>query len=280
MGPNDYAAQKLLAKGMNPTFVDLILKGYREDQREKVQELNILGFLRSNKSTATGEEKIPAWELKRVKKFLGDHRKAFKSAERQFNVQKEVIASLLWVETKHGKDLGNFHVASALFSLVAADYPTFVDQLQDTARKTAADYDKVIEAKIQERCRTKGEWAASELMALQEIHQRGYKDAKNLHGSFSGAFGMAQFMPSSYLAWAKGTRKQPNLFRADDSILSVANYLNSNGWQTASRDAQEGALFHYNRDKAYVNHILKMSFCLKRPLKKSKGRTMASIKDC
>ncbi len=281
LGPDQYASQKLLSKGLNQSFVDLILKNYREDQRTKVLELNLLGFLRANQ--ATGEENIPAWELKRVRKFLKNHRKSFKYAEGQFQVQKEVIASLLWVETKHGKDLGTFHVASALMSLVEADYPTLIDQLLDTAHKKAADYDKLIEGRIQERARIKSDWAAGELLALQEIHQRGWKNAAKLLGSFSGAFGMAQFVPSSYLTWAKSRKKTPNLFKAEDSILSVANYLNSNGWQGTDRRAQEGALFHYNRDKAYVAHILRMSECLKRNLGKNKhqkARSTASAPSC
>lgn len=241
IGPLEYAAQRLTAKGLRPDFLELVKKTYREDQREQVLELNLLGFLQSNK--ATGNEPIPGWELARVHKFLDSHRKTFRSAEREFHVSREVIASLLWVETRHGRDLGKFHVASALFSLSQADYPTLLDGLLDTAKHKAADYDKVMEAKIQERARAKSEWAANELIALQEIHTRGWKNAAQLHGSFSGAFGMAQFMPSSYLTWAKGRHSKPNLFKAEDSILSVANYLSSNGWQPKNRDSQEGALF-------------------------------------
>jgi membrane-bound lytic murein transglycosylase B len=265
VGPIEYAAQKLLAKGLRKDFLELVRRNYREDQREKVLELNVLGFLQSNR--ATGDEPIPSWELKRVRSFLQNHRRAFSAAELEFHVQKEVIASLLWVETHHGRDLGHFHVASALFSLAQADYPTLFDQLLDQARKKASDYDRLMEGKIQDRARAKSEWAMTELLALQEIHGRGWKNAEKLQGSFSGAFGMAQFMPSSYLTWAKAKneKKQPNLFRAEDSIMSVANYLSANGWQGKDRVAQEGALFHYNRDKAYVTHILRMSECLRRP---------------
>ena len=274
VGPKEFAAQKLRTAGLNEDFLQLLLDNYREEDRAKVLDLNVLGFLRSNK--ATGEEKIPGWELKRVEKFLATHRKEFSQVEKKYQVPKEVIASLLWVETKHGKDLGTFHVGSALFSLAQADFPTITDQTIESARKKTTDVDAVMEAKIQERCRNKAAWAVNELKSLQEIQQKGWKDVKKLKGSFSGAFGMAQFIPSSYLTWAKG-KKQPNLFRADDSIMSVANYLHSNGWQK-EKEKQEAALFHYNRDRAYVNHILKMSECLKRT-HKSKRRT-ASTPSC
>jgi membrane-bound lytic murein transglycosylase B len=283
VGPQEFAAQKLLAKGISQSFLDIVEKNYRDDERAKVLELNLLGFLQTAKPR--GDEPIPGWELKRVKKFLRHHRSTFHEAEREFHVPKEVIASLLWVETRHGRDLGHFHVASALFSLVQADYPTLLDGLIDEAKRKSPEYDSLMATRIQEHARAKSEWATEELLALQEIHERGWKNAVKLHGSFSGAFGMAQFMPSSYLAWAKSDHTKPNLFKADDSILSVANYLNSNGWQGTNRQAQEGALFHYNRDKAYVAHILRMSDCLRRPAstgkaKSAKQRATASIPSC
>ena len=282
VGPEEYASQKLLAKGISPAFLEVIRKNYKEDERDKVLELNLLGFLQTNKPK--GDETIPGWEIKRVKKFLRHHKRTFRTAEQDFHVPKEVIASLLWVETRHGRDLGHFHVASSLFTLVESDYPTLLDGLIDEAKKKAPDYDSVMASRIQEHAKAKSEWAANELVALQKIHQKGWKNATKLHGSFSGAFGMAQFMPSSYLTWAKSEHTKPNLFKADDSILSVANYLNSNGWQKENRTAQEGALFHYNRDKSYVAHILKMSECLRRPASKAKAkkskRTTASVPSC
>lgn len=282
IGPKEYASEKLRTAGISEDFLQLLIKNYREEERAKVIDLNVLGFLRSNKSS--GDEKIPGWELQRVGKFLQEHRREFSYVEKKYPVPKEVIASLLWVETKHGKDLGTFHVGSALFSLVEADYPTIADQTLESARKKAADYTSAIEAKVLERCRNKSTWAVSELVALQEVHRRGLKDASTLRGSFSGAFGMAQFIPSSYLTWAKGKKEEPNLFRADDSILSVANYLSSNGWTKKDNESHQAALFHYNRDKAYVNRILRMSNCLKRGVGKSgggkAGRKTASARSC
>ncbi len=261
LGPTEFAAEKVRAKGVSENFLNLILENYKTDQRQKVLELNFLGFLRANQ--ATGNEKIPGWELARVRKFMQKNKTAFRDAEKKFRVPREVIASLLWVETKHGRDLGTFHVASALFSMAQADYPTLLDQLLDTAKQRAESYDKTIEQRISERAQRKSDWAASELASLEEIHNKGWKNVKTLNGSFSGAFGMAQFVPSSYLTWARSHKKaKPNLFKAADSIVSVANYLRSNGWEK-KKESHEAALFHYNRDRAYVTHILRMSDCLK-----------------
>ena len=62
---------------------------------------------------------------------------------------------------------------------------------------------------------TEGDWAVRELVALQEMQRLGLKNIEKLKGSFSGAFGYAQFLPSSYLTWAKGKKSEPNLFQFD-----------------------------------------------------------------
>jgi membrane-bound lytic murein transglycosylase B len=279
-GPMRHAISKLREKGVSESFLTLLQDNYRESERAKVLDLNILGFL---KVRPTQDERIPAWELKRVEKFLKNNRTAFKEAEKKFQVPKEVVASLLWVETKYGRDIGTFHVGSTYLSLMMADYPTILDQTMDVAKSRSSDFTREIQDKVIQRSKTKADWAAGEVVALQEVHEKGYKNAAKLEGSFSGAFGMAQFIPSSYLSWAKGRKKQPNLFQADDSIYSVANYLSVNGWQKKDKKAQEGALFHYNRDINYVNRILRMSDCLRTPSKlkrwKSK-RNIASARSC
>ncbi len=276
-GGLEFALEKLRQKNVSPEFLQLLQKEYRENERSRVLDLNILGFLKVK--PAEQDESIPVWELERVKKFLRKNRRTFTEVEKQFAVPKEVIASLLWVETKHGRDMGTFHVGSAFLSIAQADYREITAELFRVAKERASPFTLEIQQRIEDRCRTKAQWAVDELVALEELHRKKYKNAAKLNGSFSGAFGMAQFLPSSYLSWAKGRKKQPNLFKADDSIYSVANYLTINGWQKQSRQAQEAALFHYNRDRNYVNRILRMSDCLKHKKKKPK-RNVASARSC
>lgn len=268
VAPQEHAVARLRAKGMNEDFLDLVVKNYRENERAKVLDLNLLGFL---KKRPPQEERVPRWELDRVRKFIYQNRRTFRDAEKRYAVPREVIASLLWVETKYGRDAGTFHVASSFFSIAQADYPTILDQTLDRAKQIAGDLTPEIEAKVAERSRNKAEWAANELMALQEIHQRGWKDAVTLKGSFSGAFGMSQFLPSSYISWSRGRKDKANLFEAPDAILSVANYLTANGWKRKEDESHKAALFHYNRDINYVNRILRMGDCLVDE-KKPKGK--------
>jgi membrane-bound lytic murein transglycosylase B len=268
-GPMDFAFSKLRDKKVSEDFIDLLAANYQEKDRARVLDLNLLGFL---KMRPEQEESIPGWELEKVEKFLQKNKKTFSEVEKKFPVPKEVIASLLWVETKYGRDVGTFHVGSAFLSIAQADFPTIIDQTMETAKKIRSEITPEIEARIIERSKLKAEWAVGELVALEEVHENGFKNAVTLRGSFSGAFGMAQFLPSSYLSWAKGRKNQPNLFKADDSIYSVANYLSVNGWKKTERESHEAALFHYNRDKNYVNRILRMGDCLKSSKLRSKWK--------
>lgn len=283
LGPTEHAFARLRAKGVSEEFLQVIAANYREDERARVLDLNLLGFL---KTRPPAQEVIPNWEIDRVNRFVKQYKQTFHSVEKKFPVPRQVIASLLWVETKHGRDLGTFHTASAFFSLAMADYPTILDQTLEVAKSRAKDFTKEIEQRVIARSTAKADWAAGELLALQELHGKNYKDAVTLKGSFAGAFGMAQFLPSSYLSWAKGKKQTANLFRPEDSIYSVANYLSSNGWKRRDRESQEGALFHYNRDRNYVNRILTMSECAreqqqhpKKPKAKGK-RAVASTSNC
>lgn len=274
VAPREHAIARLRAKGINADFLDLVVKNYREEERAQVLDLNLLGFL---KKRPEQDERVPRWELDRVRKFLYQNRSSFRDAEKRYAVPREVIASLLWVETKYGRDAGTFHVASSFFSIAQADYPTILDQSLDRAKQlNGGDLTPEIEAKVAERSRSKAEWAANELMALQEIHQRGWKDAVTLKGSFSGAFGMSQFLPSSYIAWSRGRKDKANLFDAGDAILSVANYLTANGWKRKEDESHKAALFHYNRDVNYVNRILRMGDCLLEEKKPKAKRKIAT----
>src|SRR3989344_2224437 len=157
--PQEFAAQKLREKGASEDFIKFLIRTYREDQRRQVIELNVLGFLKAKPPLKDGGI-IPGWEIKHVKKFIQKNKKIFGEAEKRYRVPREVIASLLWVETRHGKDTGRFHVPSAYFSLVQGEYPTIVNQTIEAAHSKAENVNSEVEAKITERLQRKSAWAA------------------------------------------------------------------------------------------------------------------------
>lgn len=129
-------------------------------------------------------------------------------ASKRYGVPKEIIAAIIGVETGFGRNQGNFRVLDALTTL-AFDYP-------DPSRP-----DRVAMFRNQ-------------LADLIELDQAGKVNARTLKGSFAGAVGIPQFMPTSIKLFAVSAQGRNNVDlnnNFDDAILSVANFLVEHGWQ-------------------------------------------------
>ena len=87
-------------------------------------------------------------------------------------------------------------------------------------------------------------------------------DPFSMNGSYAGALGFAQFIPSSVLKFGKDGDQdgQINLFQHGDAIESVANYLKQHGWKPdLTRKEAFRILLRYNNSKYYANTILKVA---------------------
>ncbi len=130
------------------------------------------------------------------------HKKTLARAEKEYGVPASVIIAILGVETKYGISKGDFPVFQAL-STLAFNYPP-----------RSAFFKKELE----------------EFLLLTEEFDF---DPLDIKGSYAGAIGLPQFMPSSYRHYAVPHRqnKPSDLVNNDaDAILSIANYLKKNGW--------------------------------------------------
>jgi membrane-bound lytic murein transglycosylase B len=128
-----------------------------------------------------------------------------------YGVPAEIIVGIIGVETIYGQQMGTFRVMDALTTL-AFDFPA-----------------------SHPRARERGEYFKTELERLLSLTHRSSIDPLSLRGSYAGAMGMPQFMPSS---WAKhavdfdGDGKVDLFNSPADVIGSVGNYLNAYGWQS------------------------------------------------
>lgn len=135
--------------------------------------------------------------------FLREYRDTFERAESQFGVSKYIIAAIMGVETRYGRYTGKYRVLDALATL-AFDYPP-----------RSAFFRKEL-----------GEFF---LMAREQ----GF-DPVALKGSYAGAMGYGQFIPSSYRHYAidfDGDGVANILTNPIDAIGSVANYFSEHGWK-------------------------------------------------
>ena len=126
--------------------------------------------------------------------------KLLKKIESQFNVSSKVLSALWGIETAFGKHTGKMDIIRSLSSLA-----------YDGRRK---------------------EFFTRQLENALKILENDHFDRHSFKGSWAGAFGQTQFMPSTFLKYAvdfDGDSKV-NLFKKPDSLASGANYLKKIGW--------------------------------------------------
>lgn len=148
-------------------------------------------------ATLTDDEKLADGRAAMAK-----YANALASAEQRFGVDRYAIAAVWGVESDFGKATGKWYLPQALSTLVC----------QGARRR---DYFK------------------GEFLATLKIIERGDLDPSELKGSWAGAFGQTQFMPSTYLRLAvdgDGDGRRNLVSSVPDALHSTANYLAKAGW--------------------------------------------------
>lgn len=199
--------------------------------------------------------------------FLATYAEIFDEVEAKYKVDRETIASLLRVETRHGTITGDYHVLSCYASLALMPEPWAIgDNVEYAARvmkeegKSNALVNKEI-SYIKNRAKKRGGWAYGQLKHVLRIHKSGTLDVRGLYGSWAGAFGWPQFIPSSYRSLAVDGNGDGiiDLYDPHDAIHSVGYYLSQSGFRTGNKSRVIKALKSYNNSSAYANSIWGLS---------------------
>ncbi|WP_345777328.1 lytic murein transglycosylase B [Lysobacter sp. MMG2] len=147
--------------------------------------------------------------------FLAEHREELARAQEKYGVPAEVIVSIIGVETNYGRNTGSYPVLDALYTLAFA-YPRSGDP-----------------AKLDRENRREA-FFRGELAQLFALGKETGLDITALKGSYAGAMGWGQFMPSSYREFAvdgNGDGKRDLFNNLDDVFASIANYfVQKGGW--------------------------------------------------
>ncbi len=249
--------EKLYTLGADSTFVFKLANDTRVQFNEKYCKIGVP--IKKGGSSNKYKTHYNATAVKKTKEFIKENTTVLDSAESTYGIPKEIIAALLYVETRHGNYLGNHNVASVYMSLAMADQPKYIKMNLKNLREKHKDKSPLemeeLESKLMKRTETKSSWAIDQLLALNIIDTCCY-DALELHGSYAGAFGISQFIPESYIEWAVDGNGDSvvNLYDIDDAIFSAANYLKLHGWTENPKD-QYKAIWGYNHSDAYVKAI-------------------------
>ena len=136
--------------------------------------------------------------------FWKANRSALRRAEKKYGVPAQYIVGIIGVETNYGRNMGRYRVIDAL-STLAFDYPP------------------------------RASFFRRELEQYLVLSREAHFDIFSQRGSYAGAIGLPQFMPSSLRRYAvdfSGDGRIDLTRSASDAVGSVGNFLKEHGWQT------------------------------------------------
>ncbi len=247
--PDDKFDPEAIAAIFNNSELDFDVKGISSYFRHQESKLNYDQFLQED-------------SISKAKKYMERYHADLLKAEMEYGVDRHVITAIMLVETRLGTYVGNRSVLGILATMAALSDPKiqaeFWDEIPVQNRITRAEYDR--------KAKQKSEWAYKELKAFLKYADREQIDPVEINGSYAGAMGIAQFMPSNILILAQDGNKdgKVNLFHHADAIASIANYLKYYGWVPGiSRKDAEKVVYNYNHSSYYVNTVLNISEKLK-----------------
>ena len=141
-------------------------------------------------------------KLKQGLEIYEQNQELINKIEKEFKVEKELMLALMGIETNFGNYVGKMDILSSLATL---------------------SFDK-----------RRSEFFTNELITLLKLIETKKVDHKSLYGSWAGAFGYFQFMPSTIDNYAidYNNNKEINLKNNIDAFASAANYLSKIGWRT------------------------------------------------
>ena len=147
------------------------------------------------------KKRTGADKLKKGLSLYEKEKKIINLIENKFSVEKELLLALMGIETNYGKYLGKMDIISSLSTL---------------------SFDKRRKA-----------FFTNELLILLKLIDEKIISKNILYGSWAGAFGNFQFMPSTIKNYALDYNKNANieLKEIEDSFASAANYINKIGWK-------------------------------------------------
>jgi len=171
-------------------------------------------------------------EEKRIsngKKFIKENSALFIKVEREFGVPKEIITSILGVETRYGKIKGSYRVLDSLVTL-GFDFPR------------------------------RSKFFKSELIQFFILTRENNLDINAVQGSYAGAMGYGQFISSSYRAYAidyDGDGYADLFNSVPDAVASIANYLQKHGWKRDGAIVQKVEINKVNKTYKHQANLKK-----------------------
>ena len=188
--------------------------------------------------------------LIKAKQKLKNNKTLFEDIEKKFSVEKEILLALWGIETNFGKHVGKMDIISSLATL---------------------SYDK-----------RRRDFFSSQLLILLKLIDKKLVDPKTLYGSWAGAYGNFQFMPSTINNYAidyNGDNKIELKNSLEDSLASAANYISKIGWKIGEPCFYRVKLNKEIKKKYISSSARKINYRIKLSKWKKKGVSSVNNKD-
>jgi membrane-bound lytic murein transglycosylase B len=252
--PFQSLTHRLSQEGFDSEFLSSLLMDARA-------ELNLSLMILSLESRETTDFYVQFLTQEAIllsKKFLRQNLNILRKAENRFYVEKEVIVAILLVESRFGENIGKYRLIPTLASIALIDSPDHLQKNYLILREKDPDLSYEWMESLAKR---KANWAYHELKCFLNIIRNEKIDPLEVYGSYAGALGMAQFVPSSYLSYALNQESFENwLLSKEAAIFSIGNYLKSHGWRKGwPIEKKKQILWYYNRSKPYGETILQLA---------------------
>jgi len=170
---------------------------------------------------------VNEWRIQHGVKFWNKYAAALQKAEKTYGVPASIIVATIGIETKYGQKTGEYRVMDSLTNLAFSSSP-------------------------------RAPFFRKELTEFLLLSREQHLDPLKIMGSYAGAIGQPQFMPSSYRYYAvnfSNSGKTDLMHDEIDVIGSIANYYKKHGWQTNEPVALP-ALFLGNRYSHFLGKTI------------------------
>ncbi|MCB0354795.1 MAG: lytic murein transglycosylase [Bdellovibrionales bacterium] len=198
-------------------------------------------------------------KLQNAREFLKTYASSLEEMEKRFQVDRRVVAAILLVETHFGTVTGNELVIYRLSRLAGLADPKNVKLNFTRLSKTDRS---ITEEQVNARAHYLFQMFYPEVLATFELQRKAGIDLFELRGSRSGAFGIPQFLPTTYFRYGVDGDGdgQVSLFNMKDAIHSVGSFFAGFGWKSDSSDEEKKkVIWHYNHSQPYVDTVLELS---------------------
>ena len=219
-------------------------------------------FFRHSEARLDYDQFLRPRRVDKARQYLETHTADLEAARERYGVSPEIVTAILLVET----NLGGMSGRQVVFNILATMAALEGREARETFWAEMPTEKRLPRKKFNAKADRKSRWAYLELKALLKYAAREGFDPLYMKGSYAGALGYCQFMPSNALKLGVDGNGdgRVDLYTHADAIASIGNYLQYHGWRPQlSHKKRYRVILKYNYSKPYANTILKLADKLK-----------------